>query len=186
MTDIARSCRPNAINKFALSTFSVQLRALTDIKKGDQIFISYLTLPMPTPKRQLELAKYDFQCTCTSCTTPGSDDLRQKILERVMELSKSFDKWISDRSLPNDHLIKPALKLVPLIEKNGLSCSNICEINFVTLMKCYAALGDLPNTTKYATRCGLWHLVREGNSELYEGMKRPQTHMMGPAWRKRV
>ena len=159
---------------------------MVDIKKGDEIFVSYLSLPQDTPKRQAELVPYGFQCTCASCTSPGFDRLYQETLKHVMQLSNSYNTWIHDRSLPEDHIIKPALMLLSLMEKNGLYCVNIYEITCVTLMKCYAALGDLPNVMKHANLCGLWHLVREGNSELYEGMKRPQMHTMGGGWRARV
>jgi hypothetical protein len=178
--------RPNALNKFALSTFSLQLRALLDIKKGDEIFVSYLALPETTPKRQATLAPYGFQCTCASCTLPSYDHLYQKFRDCIMHLYNSFDKWVQDRSLPQDHLIKQALALVPLLETNGFYCMNIYEINFVTLMKCYVALGDLPNAMKYSNICGIWHLVREGNSELYEGMKNPQAHLRNSGWGARA
>jgi hypothetical protein len=95
---------------------------------------------------------------------PGFDDLYQKIIEDVTWGSESFDKWVSDRSLPHDHLIKLALKLVTLMENHGLHCMNIYQINFIVLTKCYVALGDLQNTLKYGNHCGLWHLASDGNT----------------------
>jgi len=182
----AYSCRPNAFKAFALTTFSAQLRALIDIKKGDEIFISYTNLPQTTPERQASLIPYGFQCTCASCTSPSHDRLYQALHDRAMHLSDSFNTWVGNRSLPRDHLIKPALALVTLLETNGFHCTPVYGVNFATLMQCYVALGDLPNAMKYSTICGLWTFAQIESSEFLKRMKNPQTHLRDPKWGARA
>jgi hypothetical protein len=48
-TDIQSSCRPNASHKSAFPTFSCQLRAMLEIKKDDEIFVTYCAISEPTP-----------------------------------------------------------------------------------------------------------------------------------------
>jgi len=159
---------------------------MIDIKKGDEIFISYVGPLDPTATRQADLASYGFQCTCASCSSPGFDHLQQKVHDRVFQLSESIDKWIQDRSLPEDHVINPALDLLSLMQKNGLYTKSIYELNLSTLFRCYSAIGDYPNTMKYSNLLGLWYLAREGNSELHEASQRPQTYFTHPGWRERI
>jgi len=184
-TSNLNSCRPNAGNKFALATFSMQVRAIVDIKKGDELFLCYGTVYKSTPVRQAALAPYGFQCTCASCTSPMFDHLYQQIRERVLSLSTSIDDWIKNRALPTDHLIKPALTLLSLMETNRLQSLNVYMINVVTLMSCYAALGDFSNMMKYADLCGLWHLGT-GDLQMRENMKDAQALMQHPYWRARL
>ena len=186
LPNTSNSCRPNASNKFALATFSLQVRAIDDIKKGDELFLCYGTAYEPTPVRQAALAPYGFQCTCASCTSPMFDYLYQQIRERVISLSTSIDDWIKNHALSTEHLIKPALALVSLMDTNRLQCLNVYEINLMTLIRCYSALGDLSNTMKYANLCGLWHLVANGDLQMRETMKDPQALMQHPFWRARL
>jgi hypothetical protein len=102
-----------------------------------------------------------------------------------MDLFKSLETWIKDRSLPTDHLISPALALVEVMDKNGLYPASVYEINLHTLVNCYTALGDLANVQKYANIMAVWHLVR-GDTKMGEFMTNPQTPMRNKVWRARV
>jgi hypothetical protein len=183
---IAYSCRPNVFKAFSLSTFSAQIRALHDIKKGDEIFVSYINLAQTTPQRQASLVPYGFKCTCASCTLPSHDYLYQKLRDRVEHLSASLNTWLLDRSLPRDHLIKPASALVTMLETNGFRLTSIYGVNLSTLMRCYVALGDLPNAMKYSNICGLWTFIQVENVEFLERMKNPQVHLRDPMWGTRA
>lgn len=109
------SCRPNTVNKFINPMFFLQVWVMLDIKKADTYFISYLSLPMPTLESQTTLVPYGCQCTYASCTLPTFNYLYQNVLDHVMHLTDSFNKWVKDRSLPVNHLIQLALALLPLM-----------------------------------------------------------------------
>jgi hypothetical protein len=155
---------------------------MLDIKKDDEIFLAYRSISDPTPERQASFVHRGFQCTCASCTLPSFDDLHKSIRERVMQLSESFDEWVQNRSLPKDHLIKPALVLFSLMETNHLHGENIYGANLATLTKSYSALGDLSNAMKYGNLFGLWHLYRELNTELIEELKHPMAYLSNWSW----
>ncbi|KAG5642440.1 hypothetical protein DXG03_002786 [Asterophora parasitica] len=81
--DISRinhSCVPNAeYGKLDVASLSLQLHAIRDIKKGEEIFIAYCPPTMPTTKRQAKLEPYGFQCTCRVCSDPNSDAFVAKV-----------------------------------------------------------------------------------------------------------
>ncbi|PMD41801.1 SET domain-containing protein [Hyaloscypha variabilis F] len=60
------SCSPNAVVVF--DGRSVALRALDSIKKGEQVFISYITAMEDRTSRQRDLKqRYFFDCQCEKC-----------------------------------------------------------------------------------------------------------------------
>jgi hypothetical protein len=160
ITDMYRdhSCIPNAIYKFALPTFSMQLRAIIDIKKGDEIFISYLGPLEPTSESiwQANLVPY--------VPVPQAAPLNLTIFTEkstIVSLNSPIHS-INGSKTAHYHLNKPALDLLPLMEKNGLYVMNIYEVNLCTLIRCYSAVGDFPNTMKYANLVGLRLSCTEG------------------------
>ncbi|KAG5636028.1 hypothetical protein H0H81_009351 [Sphagnurus paluster] len=81
------SCTPNVTYKFSLDSISIQVRATRNIKKGEELFMSYCNIDDPTSVRQKQLRSYDFQCTCRVCNDPTTDAL----LERI-QINTSLDK----------------------------------------------------------------------------------------------
>ncbi|XP_077293584.1 SET and MYND domain containing, class 5 [Arctopsyche grandis] len=71
------SCIPNAEPSFPYGNHCLQLKAVTDIKPGDEILISYLDECMLTRSkhsRQKELASnYLFTCNCARCASESGD-----------------------------------------------------------------------------------------------------------------
>ncbi|KAL0225175.1 hypothetical protein RCL1_003087 [Eukaryota sp. TZLM3-RCL] len=68
-SNLEHSCYPNAILA-AVPGKVLQLRALTEIKEGDQITVSKLsTLYMPTSERKSELESMGIDCKCDRCTS---------------------------------------------------------------------------------------------------------------------
>lgn len=66
------SCEPNARHTFNAATKKLEMRALSPIRKGEEVFITYngseITPSTPRAKRQAELRKrYHFTCACAVC-----------------------------------------------------------------------------------------------------------------------
>lgn len=183
MTD--SSCMPNAAVKFSLSSFSFQLRATSDIRKGEQICISYCSVNLPSAQRQENLAAYGFRCTCPSCISSTSDHLRQKILSSINNLSYIYSAWVHNPSLPDDHIIKPSLLWLSIMEKEGVSSSHAYEHHLQAVMRAYSALGDMENTLKYAKVSTLWNLAVMGNEDLGRDLQNPLLHRQSSYWRAR-
>jgi SET domain len=81
LSRVNHSCLPNASHSFSVVSFSGQLRAVHDIKKGEEIFVTYCDIDVPTAARQKSLEPYGFRCTCSSCKDPQSDYRRQAIVD---------------------------------------------------------------------------------------------------------
>lgn len=184
--DVNFSCMPNAAINFSLASFSFQLRATSHIPKGDQIFISYCSINLPTADRQGSLAAYGFRCTCPSCISPTSDRLRQKMLSSINNLFNAYFAWVADLALPADHIIKPSLLWLSMMEKEGMVSSHAYEHHLQAVMRAYSALGDMENTLKYAKISAIWNLAVMGNGALGKDLQNPQLHRQSSYWRTRV
>lgn len=64
------SCTPNAIFTTDLSTLKGSFYAVSPIKAGDEIFISYTLLCEAREERRHDLQFYEFSCTCECCELP--------------------------------------------------------------------------------------------------------------------
>lgn len=73
---INHSCDPNTY--IVMDGPQMQLRALNDIKKGEELYISYIDPTMPLARRQSELQqRWFFTCKCNKCsleTTTKKDE----------------------------------------------------------------------------------------------------------------
>ena len=110
------SCCPNTDLEFSLASFSLQFRAIRDIKRGEEIFYAYTDVYVSAAERQKDLEPYGFTCACTACllATPESDKFRQnstkhmKVLETLYHALKVRDiksdnrmQTVRERILPN-------------------------------------------------------------------------------------
>jgi hypothetical protein len=83
---VNHSCTPNSAHTFNIALFSGQLRAVRDIKKEEEIIVTYCDIDMTTAARQKKLEPYGFQCTCPSCSDPRSDDKLKAIIKSAQGL----------------------------------------------------------------------------------------------------
>lgn len=120
------SCCPNVHYDFDKASLSLQLRALQDIKAGEQLFTTYCTLLDSAAARASELAPYGIKCSCGSCVGPrveASDKLRVSLKTRVdtiQQLYKSNDKNIQTL---RERVLPAALACFDEMEKDGLQSS---------------------------------------------------------------
>lgn len=57
------SCSPNAVYKFNMPSFSMQIHTVRPIAKGEEITVAYIALEIPATERQLALQPYGFIST---------------------------------------------------------------------------------------------------------------------------
>uniref|UniRef100_A0A3B4AV76 [histone H3]-lysine(4) N-trimethyltransferase n=1 Tax=Periophthalmus magnuspinnatus TaxID=409849 RepID=A0A3B4AV76_9GOBI len=78
---INHSCLPNTIITF--NGTSAEIRAVKDIKPGDEVFISYIDLLYPTDDRNNRLREsYYFTCQCQECQSRSQDKVKLKVRKR--------------------------------------------------------------------------------------------------------
>ena len=86
------SCSPNTY--IVMDGPQMQLRALNDIKKGEELYISYIDPMMPFIKRQTQLqSRWFFTCKCSKCSL-GDCDFRtgKRRLRRHLQSSCRGDE----------------------------------------------------------------------------------------------
>jgi hypothetical protein len=103
---------PNATYRLPLKDMAYELRAICPIKKGEQIFISYIDPLQPRSDRRKRLqSSYRFACKCTCCSLPSlelarSDIGRSLLLMKWENRDENDDArlkaWAKDMSLPDD------------------------------------------------------------------------------------
>jgi SET domain len=117
---INHSCRPNCGNFWSEKTGQRVIYAESDIKKGDEITVSYIPLLKSIKERQARLKQYGFVCDCTACQSTESSKKRVKISDLLESLEqKAYSASKKDET--NERLIKKAVALVGLIEEEGLT-----------------------------------------------------------------
>ncbi|KAK8041036.1 SET domain-containing protein [Apiospora phragmitis] len=103
------SCRPDIYEFFDTKTKELSLRAIHDIKAGDQIHSTYVDLLQPRKKRQKTLEAWGFTCQCPACTNQTFDALG----ERAVELDDMLEEYLfyhDDFSSDTDDDHEPFLK----------------------------------------------------------------------------
>ncbi|EMD40323.1 hypothetical protein CERSUDRAFT_91039 [Gelatoporia subvermispora B] len=165
---VNHSCRPNARDHFELQSFSLQLTAARDIRVGEEITIRYVNALESRAVRQAKLDAYYFICSCRACTNSTISDHRRQQLAAVepIESVEAVVRWLNDRALPDDHLEKKALKLLGLLEEEGLESLEIYWFCKQTLGIVYAALGNERRALKYLKEV----ITQQEAHERYDGM----------------
>ncbi|XP_037541788.1 N-lysine methyltransferase SMYD2-B [Nematolebias whitei] len=78
---INHSCLPSVIVTY--NGTSAEVRAVQDMKPGDEVLISYIDLLYPTDDRNTRLREsYYFTCDCHECRTKSKDKLKLKVRNR--------------------------------------------------------------------------------------------------------
>ncbi|XP_039980664.1 N-lysine methyltransferase SMYD2-B isoform X2 [Xiphias gladius] len=78
---INHSCLPSVIVTY--NGTSAEVRAVQDMKPGDEVLISYIDLLYPTDDRNNRLREsYYFTCDCQECKNKSKDQARLKIRKR--------------------------------------------------------------------------------------------------------
>ncbi|KAK7435776.1 hypothetical protein VKT23_019474 [Stygiomarasmius scandens] len=151
MTVSLYSCRPNALQDWDSPSFSLQLRASRDIKKDEEIFISYIPAGImdPAPTRQERLEPYRFKCNCQACSNPIVSDERCRKIEEVGVLRRTIEVNGNDMGWVQEQLINPSLECMKLMEEEGLQCEELYRVSLLRLAENYSFLGDTVEETKW-------------------------------------
>ncbi|KAF8346579.1 hypothetical protein F5887DRAFT_1073256 [Amanita rubescens] len=160
LSRVNHSCSPNATCRWILKDIMYELRALRPIKKGEQIFISYVPLLQSCSDRQEKLqSQYNFACSCPSCSLPPSEISRSDIRRNLLNMAigdpnddSVLNAWIEDISLPDDDAIAFSLKIVNIMNAEGFVDEQVCKLHYPRLSKAYCALKDAENAKLWAKR----------------------------------
>ncbi|KAK7032041.1 hypothetical protein VNI00_013409 [Paramarasmius palmivorus] len=103
-------------------TFSMHLRAVRDIKKGEELCFSYISdLLVPASSRQRDLRSYGFECTCEACSDAAASDARRKEIRKISEPQFHFFTPSNDlKDQLGKKLVEPLFRGLKLMETEGL------------------------------------------------------------------
>jgi hypothetical protein len=126
----------------------MELRAMRDIKAGEELTTYYNDPASPAADRQKELLPYGFQCTCVACLNPAfSDPRRAEVYKATAHKKTEFQSWVHSTSLSDDFLLKRVLKEIKLAEEEGLEFQLLGPYQMMVM--CYEALGDETNVVEW-------------------------------------
>jgi len=117
---INHSCKPNCGNFWSENASHRVIYAASDIKKGDEITVSYIPLLKSIEDRQARLQQYGFVCDCSACQSTESSKRRIKTSDLLGSLEQRLHS-ASKKDATNEKLIKKASSLIDLIEEEGLN-----------------------------------------------------------------
>ncbi|KAJ8093108.1 hypothetical protein PM082_020591 [Marasmius tenuissimus] len=163
MCRINHSCQPNCERFWDKASFSYQIRATRKVEAGEELFIAYINILEPYTKRRKSLDVYKFRCTCEACRNPGPFDARRRAYNSAQISSKEVSNWAArDLHLPDDHVIRKALKQIRMLEDDKLENSPYYESHLIIILNSYLTLGDLANSKEWGKKLGRWRSFRNG------------------------
>lgn len=117
---LSHSCSPNAVHRFDPARFSFTLTAMTTIRRGEEVTISYYPLEvllLPRDERRAVIARHrGFLCACGACQPAGEVQASNARRETIHELSLAlFDKTEYETGD-----LGTVMEVVRLHEKEGL------------------------------------------------------------------
>jgi SET and MYND domain-containing protein len=166
MCSANHSCEPNVAAVF--NQPGQLLRALTPIKKGDEITMKYVDITNPFSVRQAELNEaYFFSCKCAKCKK-GAKWAEDKFLKPAEELPLPYHSIADNLAQRHkDHLVKffipandeTAQRRVAAIQAEAFSVSGI---TFDAVKGNMAASEDeIKDALKLVLNTGLWPMIRQ-------------------------
>ncbi|MCJ1479852.1 hypothetical protein MMC06_000006 [Schaereria dolodes] len=189
-------CHPNACATVNIQTRRVTVHSIRQIKKGEEITITYIEHTLPLTDRQEFLSKfYNFNCNCSLCRLEDDAEGPKKLLEEKLFRwhqafgDQDFSKpiWISDRARMKIHELRMILQEQDFIVDNPEACLVAAEKLFRLLraeiapapvfahffaqaFKLVILHGDLARGRKFAELAHRYLLVIQGEDGIEAGI----------------
>lgn len=157
--------------EFDIPSFTVHLRAVLPIRKGEQVFVSYGQASQPRVKRQKYLLeRYKFNCTCPACASVSlTSDESRMMMAKACEVNKPWDDsalcdWVNDQTKQDDFIVAECHVMIDILEKEKLYVEGLWNVWYQRLVKAYCALEDEENARKWAEKAAKLakaHILRD-------------------------
>lgn len=178
---INHACNPNTQNSWNERISRETIHAVRDIKKGEEITISYIGHYAPYDERQLILkTKFNFNCACEQCSLPPD---HRRISDMRLDAIQKLDQGILGAGSNAKLGLGMVRKILTLLEEVGMYSSQVYRA-YYDAFQMMAASDDKTRAAEFI-RLALEHArVVEGNdSETVKNFQRlvtnPTKHM---AW----
>ncbi|KAJ4286555.1 hypothetical protein N0V90_013255 [Kalmusia sp. IMI 367209] len=159
---INHSCRHNAQNTWNDNLDRLTIHALNDIKKGEEICISYLDGSEDYQSRRRNLqARFGFYCTCELCSlSPLERSQSDKRLNELTRLDKVIGNGISIVTSPTTCLYH-AHRVLELLQEEHIEDARIPRL-YYDAMQIAIANGDQARAKVFAKRAYAARVILEG------------------------
>ena len=158
---INHSCRPNTQHTWNRSAEREIIHAIRDIKKGEEITISY-SLGGPSQSRRQHLKEnFGFDCTCDLCSLTGE---ALKISDHRQELMRFFDDAIgnSDSVMESPgSTLAYCRELLSLYEMEAIADPRVARVYYDAFQICITH-GDQARASVFAQKAYKTRLYLEG------------------------
>jgi hypothetical protein len=180
---INHSCDPNCCQTFNISSSAtLSIRAIKDIKKGEEVTIAYIDVGRPTWWRKNELfLSYGFYCSCSRCcscdssesylcSTPNCSGTREIVETDIFSAWKSCgDEEKNEISLPEEIHQDPRLIFDLPIPFGNVFLKNYpynFHINLNSTSLPFRKLEKTKDRKQLRFQCDRCHTITDGESIL--------------------
>ena len=163
---------PNATYRFLLKNMVYEICAICPIKKGEQIFISYINPLQPRSARRGRLqSSYRFTCNCPCCSLPSPESANSDVGRQLLLMNwangdadddAELKAWTKDMPLPDDYVISESMFFINIMTAEHFVDPRICKLHYPRLVKAFCALKDAANATLWAKRAALMATIANG------------------------
>jgi hypothetical protein len=175
---INHSCRPNTQHTWNRSTERETIHAIRDIKKGEEITISY-SLGGPSQSRRQHLKEnFGFDCTCDLCSLT---DEALKRSDHRQELIRFFDDAIGDSVSVMESpgsILAYCRELLSLYEMEAITDPRVARVYYDAFQICITH-GDRARASVFAQKAYETRLYLEGEDSL--DTQKMKSFMTNPA-----
>ncbi|KAK0488433.1 hypothetical protein IW261DRAFT_1439334 [Armillaria novae-zelandiae] len=148
LSRLNHSCSPNVCRKWNTASFSMQIRAVRDIKEGEELTTAYCAILHPAAERQTDLAAYGFRCTCAACSDPSKSDVKREGFSRRPVLVSPF---VGKGKAKGDWL-DPALNMLSEMEEEGVQASLYYKATLYQLVMACVYMADKDKALVYGRK----------------------------------
>ncbi|KAK0707810.1 hypothetical protein B0H67DRAFT_647952 [Lasiosphaeris hirsuta] len=115
---INHECRPNCIVRYSPSTLVVEVVAYRDIKRGEELSLSYIPLNLLSEQRQDVIKGWGFHCACALCRDPEATKVSDGHRARIQAV---FDELDAPENRTPGKVEAAMAELQDLAKKEGLA-----------------------------------------------------------------
>ncbi|KAJ7141135.1 hypothetical protein C8R44DRAFT_866782 [Mycena epipterygia] len=175
---INHSCSPNAVADFDFPSFSIIVRIARDIKKGDQIFTTYIDLNGTKAERGRLLSQYTDSCGCPVCSNPpaGSDDRRRALASYT---PGSFTVFLAKYIDNPRHLLTHTIRCIQDFEDEAMQSHPVYPMVLDIAGRLWGMVGNAQLADSQRRKAGMFYDMRasESSRKMVEYLFEPEEGM---------
>ncbi|KAL0947919.1 hypothetical protein HGRIS_010551 [Hohenbuehelia grisea] len=156
------SCSPNTVWHWNSTTLSMQLYAVRNVAKDEEITLQRLLPVSIEDVRSMGIDRADIMRQCPACGFSFMSGARRTAIAELFEKHSrlsSVMKWSKDPKQSDDQLLKPILGCLNLIYTEGLESDATYAPMLMQAFFCFVALGNEAMAVRYGEQLGRTYMA---------------------------